>query len=92
MIYHVRVDGEDIYNPEDDNLLLIDPTLELELNNAGSFDFTLPPSNRFYDRIKKMQTEISVYQDDELIFIGRAISDAPDFYNRKKVECEGASQ
>lgn len=90
MIYHVIANGEDIYNPEVDDLLLLDPTLELELNHAGSFSFTLPPSNRHYNSIKKMTTEISVYQDNELLFIGRAISDTPDFYNRKKIECEGA--
>jgi phage minor structural protein len=90
MIYRVIANGEDIYNPESDDLILIDPTLELELNHAGSFTFTLPPNNRHYNDIKKMTTEISVYQDDELLFIGRAISDTPDFYNRKKIECEGA--
>lgn len=90
MIYRITVNGEDIYNPEEDDLLLIDPTLELELNRAGSLSFKIPPSNRHYSDIKKMTTEISVYQDNELLFIGRAISDTPDFYNRKKVECEGA--
>ena len=40
-MYRVLCDGLPIYDLRDENLVLIDPKLDLEVNKAGSFSFKL---------------------------------------------------
>lgn len=89
MVYRVLADGIDIFGSDTESSLL-SPSLETELNSAGSLDFTLPPDHPSYDDISLMQTEIDVYEDDELIFFGRPAEVSIDWNKQKKVSCEGA--
>lgn len=89
MVYRVLADGIDIFGSDTESSLL-SPSLETELNSAGSLDFTLPPDHPSYDDISLMQTEIDVYEDDELIFFGRPSEVSIDWNKQKKVSCEGA--
>lgn len=89
MIYMVLCDGLPLYDLRDEELVLIDPKLTLEVNKAGSFSFKIPPKHPYYDVIKKMRSEIAVYQDGIEIFCGRVTEAKIDFYNRKNVYCEG---
>lgn len=84
-------DGEEytIYNPIDDEAKLIDPKLSLELNKTGTLTFSVPITNPNIEKIKKMESEITVYDDEEIIFIGRPLSDETDFYNTGTIPCEG---
>ena len=74
---------------EDISLKLIDPSLSLSDNSAGSFEFTLPNENVGYGRLGRMITEIYVYQNGDEIWRGRILSEEMDFQNRKKYYCEG---
>lgn len=74
---------------EDVSLKLIDPSLSLSDNSAGSFEFTMPKNNVGYDRLGRMISEIIVYQNNKEIWRGRILSEEMDFYNRKKYYCEG---
>ena len=78
-----------LHLPSIDEVQLIDPMLGLELNGAGSFDFEIPKQHPHRDKIKKMETEIQVYDDGQLLFNGRPISVETDFYDTAKYECEG---
>lgn len=89
MVYRVLADGIDIYGSDTESSLL-SPSLETELNSAGSLEFTLPPDHPSYDDISLMQTEIEVYEDDDLIFFGRPAEVGIDWNKQKKVVCEGA--
>lgn len=75
------------YSP---NLSLIEPTVELELNTAGSFEFTMPPGHKYYDYIQFLMSTIEVYEEDDIIWFGRPINIKTDFYKQKQVYCEGA--
>lgn len=88
-MYRVFCDDALIYDLRDESLILIDPTLDLEVNKAGSFTFKLPPTHPEYDTPRKMLSRIQVLQDDEEIFKGRIINIKNDFYNQKLIECEG---
>lgn len=90
-MYIIKVDGKVLYAPSlsDAEYQIIAPELKLEVNDAGSLTFTLPPGHAMYDAIQKMKSIITVEQDDEEIFRGRALTDAIDFYNQKEVYCEG---
>lgn len=88
-MYRVLCDGVPIHDLRDEELILIDPKLELEINKAGSFSFKMPPQHPQYDLPKRMRSCIQVYQDDLELFNGRIIETTVDFYNRKQCECEG---
>lgn len=87
-MYQVRCDDKIIYDLRDKDLKIISPKLSQEVNKTGTFNFTIPPKNPWYNYIKKLKSIITVYQDDEEIFRGRVLNDKLDFYNRKQVECE----
>lgn len=89
MVYRVVADGIDILGSDTESSLL-SPSLELELNSAGSFEFTLPPDHSAYDDISLMQSEIEVYEDGDLIFFGRPAEVNIDWNKQKIVTCEGA--
>ena len=88
-MYQVRCDDYVIYDLRDNDLKIISPKLTTELGKTGTFDFTIPPQNTNYDKIKKLKSIITIYQDKEEIWRGRVLNDKLDFYNRKQVECEG---
>lgn len=42
-----------------------------------------------YSSLKKLKTIITIREDDEVLWKGRVLNDAKDFYNTKAVTCEG---
>ena len=88
MIYRVVLDNTmDIHTPDNP---LLNPSVELEMNSAGSFNFTLPPDHPAWDEVKVLKTTIDVYEDNELIFTGRVANIDKNWNNERVVECEGA--
>lgn len=90
MIYRVIMDGNDILNYQERPFVLLSPTLSMELNTAGSFEFTMPPSHTFYDDVRLLVSMIEIYEDGTLLWFGRPVEMQTDFYKQKKVYCEGA--
>lgn len=88
-MYTVRLDDKKFYDARIDDLKLIEPVIELEENNAGSFSFTIQDNHPSYDDIKRRKSIIKVYEDDEIIFAGMVYEIEEDFYINKKVYCEG---
>lgn len=88
-MYQVLCDNLPLYDLRDDDLVLKSPKVSLKENNAGSFEFTILPSHPYYSNIQKMKSVIQVMDNEEEIFCGRVLEESVDFYNRKKVICEG---
>lgn len=90
-MYIIKADGKLLYSPElvDDGYKVISPKMHLEVNNAGSLDFTIPPCNVLYDDVYKMKSIITVEQDGEEIFRGRISEESVDTYRQRKIYCEG---
>lgn len=88
-MYKVYCDSYLIYDAKVPDLALIDAKLELELNRTGSFNFTIYPDHPYFNKLEKLKSIITVYQDDYLIFRGRILNDEDGFYNEKQVSCEG---
>ncbi len=88
-MYRVYCDGLPIYNDKLEGLKIFSPSLDLELNKTGSFSFTLYPDHPYYGSIQKLNSIITVYQEDYLLFRGRVLDDEIGFYNERKVTCEG---
>lgn len=88
-MYQVLCDNLPLYDLRDDDLVLKSPKVSLKDNNAGSFEFTIIPTHPYYDNIQKMKSVIQVMDNEDEIFCGRVIEESIDFYNRKKIICEG---
>lgn len=92
-MFNIYVDGDLLYDEElfHEGYGVLSPKLTMELNKAGSLDFTLPPGNVFHgtDKIQKLKSIITVNQNGEEIFRGRVLNDEKDYYNQKKIYCEG---
>lgn len=91
-MYKIYVDGNLFVSSKIEDLAIINPVIDKEVNKAGTFSFTLPPTHPGYNTIQKRTSLISVYRDDESqpIFEGVAIDSTTDFYKQKKITCEGA--
>lgn len=89
MIYRICVNDEDIYG-QDLNKSVLNPSLEIELNSAGSLNFTLPPEHENWTMPTVFADEVDVYENDEIIWFGRPLQVTRDWNNQKKVVCEGA--
>ena len=88
-MYLIYLDGNLFYDPRSPNKGLSDLTLEMEVNKSGTLSFTVPALHPQIDDIKKMYSELSVYQDGDWLYTGRVLSDGYDFYGNRTVECEG---
>lgn len=89
MIYTIKLDGETFYDPRVKEYALVTPKLKLEVNKAGSFEFTIYQSHPMFSRIQKLKSIVEIFQDGALIFKGRVLDDELGFDNDKKVICEG---
>lgn len=90
-MYRIYADGNILYAPHlfHEGCGVFSPKLTVELNKAGSLEYTMPPNNILYNDVKKLTSIITVYQDGNELFRGRVLNDEKDFYNQKKVYCEG---
>ena len=84
-------DNEPFYAPNviDKGLKLTSAIITYEINKAGSFEFTIPPLNTQYNAFKKLMSVITVKEDGKEIWRGRPLDTRRDFYNNKKIMCEG---
>lgn len=88
-MYKVYCDGLLLYHSKLENLKLFDPSVELELNKTGSFEFTIYPDHPYFSLIKKLKSIITVFQDDFMIFRGRVLDEEIGWHNEKHIICEG---
>ena len=88
-MYRVYADNQLLYHSRLENLKIINPSLELELNKTGSFEFTIHPDHPRYGLIRKLKSIITVYQDDTLLLRGRVLDEETGWHNEKKFKCEG---
>lgn len=95
-MYRVYADGELLYSPEitQSEYFVTSAKFVTELNKAGSLDIVLPPTHKFYNSLKHLQTDMSVeYVDtngeESNRFYGRVLTSDKDYYNNRTIMCEG---
>ena len=88
-MYRVYCDDSLLYHSKLENLKIFSPSVELELNKTGSFDFTIYPDHPYFSRIQKMKSIITIFQDDFRLFRGRVLDDEVGWHNEKHIACEG---
>lgn len=88
-MFTIYADGQLIYQPGNDSLSLISPKLTVEMGKAGSLEFSIPPTSRFYNNLDQIRTKITAVEDGVEIFRGRVLSNKRSFNNVREVYCEG---
>ena len=88
-MYRIYSDNELIYDPLLSEYMITEGSLKLELNTSGVLTFTIPKDNPSYGRIKLMKSIITLYDDDRLLFRGRAYAPTIDLFCNDEIECEG---
>lgn len=88
-MYRVYLDNQLIYHSKLSSMPIFNPSLELEVNKTGSFEFTIYPDHPRYALIRKLKSIVTVYQGDYLLFRGRVLEEESGWHNEKKVICEG---
>lgn len=95
-MYRIYADDELLYSPEVNlqEYKLTEAKFTTEVNKAGSFEFTMPPTHRLYSKLQHLKTDISIKytqggDSESTRFHGRVLNNSKDFNNRKQVYCEG---
>ena len=91
MLYQIKCDGALVYSSASEEMahIVLNPKLALDINDAGTLDFTLPPGNAMHGGLKKLKSVITMERDSQEIFRGRVLEDETDIYNQRLVYCEG---
>ena len=85
----VYADGKTVYNSRLNDYALLGLTVTAALNKGGTAEFTMPPGHPAYGAFVNYKTIVEIYRAGELLFRGRALYPADDFYNRRTITCEG---
>lgn len=88
-MYQIRCDEYILYDPRDDELILLNPKCKLEVNTVGEGSFTILSNHPYYDQLKKLKSIFEIRQNAQVIFRGRMTNASRDFHNRLDVDLEG---
>ena len=89
-MYLIKAGSLVVYDSTDLNTYpVLSPSLEEELNGAGTLTFTLLPGHPNINALKEMQTYVTAWRDDEEIFYGRVLSTSTLIDGQLEVTCEG---
>ena len=89
MIYTMYSDSDILYDPKFPRYLVIDPILDLSVNEPGLLTFSVPDTHPAASRIRKLVSWIKVYRDGRVIFRGRVIKDERNLSGQTKYTAEG---
>lgn len=88
-MYRISCDQYTLYDPRNDDLVLLNPRCKLEVNTVGEGSFTILPSHPYYDKLQKLKSIFEIRHDEQVIFRGRMTADSRDLYNQLDVDLEG---
>ena len=88
-MYQIKCDGNILYDPRDDELVVLDPKCHLKENTVCEASFTILQSHPYYNALKKGLSIVEILQDGQPIFRGRMTDDSGNFYNQMFVDLEG---
>ena len=89
MMYQIRCDDYILYDPRDEELVVLAPKCKLKENTVGEASFTILSDHPYYGQLQKLKSVFEIRQDEKPIFRGRMTGDTRDFYNRLEVDLEG---
>jgi len=85
----IYADDQIVYDSRLAEYALIDLKTTVALNKGGTAEITMPPGHPAYNRFTSYKTIVTIYQDERLLFRGRALYPSDDFYRSRTITCEG---
>lgn len=85
----IYADGAPVYDSRLPDYELLDLKVTTGLNKGGTAEFTMPPHHPAYGAFTSYKTILLIYRDNIELFRGRVLYSEDDFYNRRKIVCEG---
>ena len=89
MIYTMYTNSDLLYDPKFPAYTVIDPILDLSVNEPGLLTFSVPDGHPCAARIQKLISVVKVYRDGRIIFKGRIIKDEKALNAQTKYTAEG---
>lgn len=86
----IYCDGLLLHDLRVKTLAVLNPVLTEEVNKTQAFTFSISPAHPYFNNMDKLKSIVEIYDDGEVIFEGRILSDKADIYKVKDVICEGA--
>lgn len=88
-MYRLYCDGHPLWIPgRGEDMGITDGKLTAQLDKPAKLEFTLPAGNRYYSAVHGLTSTVWLYDDDEVLFVGRPISTRRDFWNNRRIVCE----
>lgn len=78
-----------LYDPRSPDLKLISPKCTMAKNKAGLLTFCVPSAHPYANKTAKLDTVITLWQDNEILFRGRALNDERSLYDMCEIDVEG---
>lgn len=88
-MFRIYLDGKSIHEPIDNSLVIFSPKLTLEIGKAGSLQFEVPSTNKYFSDFKQLKSIVTVESDGVEIFRGRVLNNNKNFNNFRSIYCEG---
>lgn len=88
MMYVITLNNQIIHSVDIENLKIFNAKVKLEQNEISQFNFTIYPTNPFYNSIKEITSIVTVYQGNTIIFRGRVIETESSTNKGLDVYCE----
>jgi len=88
-VYQVKCDDKIIFDLRSDDLILVDPKVNVEVNSVGEASFVIYDDHPNFADMQLMKSVFEVSDEYGVIFRGRMTNHTKDFYNGKVVDIEG---
>lgn len=89
-MFTVFSDNALLYDPRLPEYVLTEPVLSLAKNEPARLSFGLPKTNPNIGSVARLQSQIKVYRDETLVFLGRIIEDGVGLNHKQTYIAEGA--
>lgn len=88
-MYTIFIDDKPINDLFSSSRTVSNPKLVLEIGKAGSLEFSIPSVNPISSEFIPLKTKVRVEIDGEELLDGRVLTKSKDFWNTRKITCEG---
>lgn len=88
-MYTIFIDDNPINDLFSSSRTVSNPKLVLEIGKAGSLEFSIPSVNPISSEFIPLKTKVRVEVDGEELLDGRVLTKSKDFWNTRKITCEG---
>ena len=88
-MYKAYLDGQPLYIPNNDMVSVIAPVVQLNLDEAGSFSFGIPPTNPIYNKIYNRKSMVQVVNNKKEVFYGEVRESKKNIYGVKEIYVTG---